>query len=338
MIVDDSALVREVLRELFVREPDLEVVATAPDPIRARELLRTTGVDVITLDVEMPRMNGLAFLETLMAECPIPVVMVSSLTERGSELAMRALELGAVDIVEKPKLDVRAGTFALAAELVAKVRGAASARPRTVRRSAAVASALTANPGFRSTDRLIAIGASTGGTEAILEMMSAFPLAAPGVVIVQHLPLRFSNSFAVRLDRACRVEVRVARDGDRVRPGLALLAPGDCHMRLIRSGAAYLVKLGTEAPIGGHRPAVDALFESTAVAVGQAAVGVLLTGMGADGARGLLAMRRAGAVTIAQNEATCVVFGMPKEAIACGGAQHVLPLEHIAGAALRAVA
>lgn len=337
MIVDDSALMREVLRELFVREPDLEVVAVAADPVRALELLRTQVVDVITLDVEMPRMNGLAFLEQLMTERPVPVVMVSSLTERGSELAMRALELGAIDVVEKPKLDVRAQTFALAAELVTKVRAAASARPRARQRRGPPATAHAA-PAFRSTERVIAIGASTGGTEAIAEVMAAMPLAAPGVVIVQHLPLRFSESFAARLDRESRVEVRVARDGERVRPGLALLAPGDRHMRVIRSGAAYVVKLDEDPPLGGHRPAVDVLFDSTATAVGQAAVGVLLTGMGADGARGMLAMRRAGAMTIAQDEASCVVFGMPKEAIACGGAQQVLPLEQIARAALKAAA
>ncbi len=336
MIVDDSALMREVLRELFIREPDLEVVAVASDPVRAMEILKTVVVDVITLDVEMPRMNGLAFLEQLMSERPVPVVMVSSLTERGSELAMRALEIGAVDVVEKPKLDVRAQTFAMATELVTKVRAASSARPRP-RRQQAPAKA-TAPPGFRSTDRVIAIGASTGGTEAIAEVMAAMPLAAPGVVIVQHLPLRFSESFAVRLDRESRIEVKVARDGDRVRPGLALLAPGERHMRVIRSGATYIVKLDETPPIGGHRPAVDALFDSTATAVGQAAVGVLLTGMGADGARGMLAMRRAGAVTIAQDEASCVVFGMPKEAIALGGAQQVLPLDQIARAALRAAA
>ena len=339
LVVDDSALVRSLLAEIINRQPDMACVGAASDPLVARELIRQLDPDVITLDVEMPNMNGLAFLERLMAARPIPVVMVSSLTARGSELALRALELGAIDIVEKPRLDVKAGTFALADELLRKVRGAASARPRRrIPGPSAAAPDMAAPLAFRTTDRVIAIGASTGGTEAIATVLAGMPLAAPGIVMVQHLPPQFCAGFAERLDRLSRMDVRVAVDGERVTAGLALLAPGDRHMRVVRNGATYVVRLSTEPPLNNHRPAVDVLFDSVATAAGRSAVGVLLTGMGADGARGMLAMRNAGAATIAQDEHSCVVFGMPKEAISRGAAQHVLPLDRITSAALRAAA
>lgn len=337
LIVDDSALMREVLRDILSKHADIEVVATASDPIRAEELLRTHPVDVMTLDIEMPRMNGLDFLENVMrGPRPVPVVMVSTLTAQRSTAALRALELGAVDVVEKPKLDVRVGTFALADELVAKVRAAARSRPHAPASAAASRSRALTFAGTRAANRVIAIGASTGGTEALVQVLSSLPANCPGVVIVQHLPVQFSIGFAERLDRASKLAVRVAKDGDVVTCGEALLAPGDRHLRFERQGRGLVARLGTDGPIGGHRPSVDALFFSVGEAAGANAIAVLLTGMGADGADGMVAMRRAGAVTFAQDEATCVVFGMPREAIARGGAQHVLPLPMIASAALRA--
>jgi two-component system, chemotaxis family, protein-glutamate methylesterase/glutaminase len=351
LIVDDSALMREVLTQLLSTASDLEVVGAAPDPIRAMELIRARDPDVLTLDVEMPRMDGLAFLEQLMRERPMPVVMVSTTTQKGSQLALRALELGAIDVVEKPKLDVRAGTLALSEELIAKVRAAASARPRrpaprapVAPQAGAASSASSASVTavkqsvLRASSRVIAIGASTGGTEALAVLLRQLPADAPALLLVQHMPAKFTGAFAERLNRECRLHVKEARDGDPVRVGCALLAPGDFHMRLVRSGAAFVVRLGQDAPVGLHRPAVDVLFGSCASAGGSACIGVILTGMGADGAAGLLQMRRAGSVTIAQDERTCVVFGMPKEAIARGAVQHVLPLEQISAAMLKVAA
>jgi two-component system, chemotaxis family, protein-glutamate methylesterase/glutaminase len=336
LVVDDSALMRELLSTLLSKHADLEVVGTAADPFSAWNKIQTLKPDVLTLDVEMPKMDGLTFLDKLMRAHPMPVVMVSTLTERGCDTTLRALELGAIDYVTKPKLDVTRSTLELGAEIASKVRAAASARPRRAR-SAVMKAPLQRAPGalLKSTQQVIAMAASTGGTEALREVLCALPRDAPGLVIVQHMPLRFTQAFAQRLDKLCQISVREARDGDRIVPGLALIAPGERHMQVVRSGAVYSVQLNDEPPVGHHRPSADVLFESCARSLGGNAVGVVLTGMGADGARGLHAMKQAGARTIAQDEASCVVFGMPREAILTGSVDHVLPLDRVAEALLR---
>jgi two-component system chemotaxis response regulator CheB len=348
LVVDDSALMRELLVSLLSRDPQIEVVSAVADPVAAVARLKQSPVDVMTLDVEMPRMDGLTFLEKLMRAFPLPVVMISSLTERGAATTFRALELGAVDFVAKPRLDVQSGTVDMAAEIIRKVKGAARARvrPRSYAHlqgaaaAPATAAALTPMPTrdalIKSTHKVIAIGASTGGTEALRELLCALPPDSPGIVIVQHMPARFTQSFAQRLDGLAAVRVREARDGDRILPGHVLIAPGDFHMQVARSGAHYGVRVFSADPVNHHRPSVDILFDSCARYLGANAVGVILTGMGADGAHGLRAMHGAGARTIAQDEATCVVFGMPKEAIALGAVDEVLGIEQIPGALLRA--
>jgi two-component system, chemotaxis family, protein-glutamate methylesterase/glutaminase len=339
-VIDDSALMRELLGQILGHDPEIEVVATAPDPVVGWEKIKATHPDVVTLDVEMPKMDGLKFLDMLMTHYPLPVVMVSSLTESGCETTLRALELGAIDFVTKPKIDMQTGTVALGDELCAKVKAAGKARLQPRRPVAAV----TARPPparggealIKSTHKVLAIGASTGGTEALRAVLTALPSDAPGVVVVQHMPEKFTRSFAERLDGLCKVRVKEAEDNDRVLPGHVLIAPGNYHLEVRRSGANYLARVFQASPVSGHRPSVDVLFDSCSRVLGANAVGVILTGMGADGARGMLAMHRAGARTIAQDEATCVVFGMPREAIACGGVDEVLPLGRIAAAALKA--
>ena len=341
LVVDDSALMRQLLADILNTDAELEVVGTAPDPYVAWDKIKQFAPDVITLDVEMPRMDGLTFLDRLMAHGPRPVVMVSSLTEKGCETTFRAMELGAVDFVTKPKLDVASGTLGLGAELVTKVKAAARAR---VQRRAPRAAAggpdrrAPAAAGFRTTHKVIAIGASTGGCEAIASVLGAFPPDAPGTVAVIHMPEGFTKSYAARLDRSCAVRVSEARDGDRVVPGHVLIAPGGLHTQVVRSGAMTTVRVAPGEPVSRHRPSVDVLFASCARELGPNAAAALLTGMGDDGARGLLAMRKAGAHTIAQDEATCVVFGMPKEAIALGGAKEVLPLDRVPDHLVRAAA
>jgi len=335
LIVDDSVLMRGLLREIFSKQPDMEVVGVAPDAYTALAQIATLSPDVITLDVEMPGMNGLAFLEKLMRERPIPVVMVSSLTAKGAETTLRALSLGAVDFATKPRVDVAKGTVEMADELGQKVRNAVRARPRRAHESSTTVRAVSPVAlGLRGRRSLIAIGASTGGTEALVSVLSRLPADGPGVVIVQHLPALFTKALAERLDERSPLNVREARHGDLITPGVALLAPGDKHLEVVRQGPRFCVALSSAPAVNRHRPSVDVLFESCARVVGANAVGVLLTGMGADGAKGLLALRQRGARTIAQNEATCVVFGMPKEAIALGAAEVVAPLDAIAEAIL----
>jgi len=339
VVVDDSALMRQALTLLLQRDHAIEVVGTAADPYIARQKIRALNPDVITLDVEMPRMDGLTFLEELMQDRPVPVVMVSSLTQAGCDTALRALELGAVDVVAKPQVDLRERLEEVAQEVAGKVRAAAGARVRprpagAPRRQEPAAPRPPAGAMIRTTERVIAVGASTGGTEALKEFLTMLPADAPGVVIVQHMPERFTRSFAERCDELCTVRVREAQDGDRMLVGHALIAPGNHHLTLCRNGAQYFVRVHSGPPVNRHRPSVDVLFDSVAACAGRNAVGILMTGMGADGARGLLAMRAAGARTIAQDEATCVVFGMPREAIALGAAEAVLPLPRIAPAAL----
>ena len=341
LIVDDSAVMRQILKEILSRDSSLEVVGAASDPLLARDKVLRLQPDVMTLDVEMPRMDGLTFLEKLMRAHPMPVVMISSLTERGCETTLRALELGAVDFVSKPKVDVADGTVELAGEILEKVKAAASAKFGLLRKKPAspdVPKNPALKPLLKTTHQVIAVGASTGGTEALREFLEPLPPDSPGIVIVQHMPEKFTRSFADRLNSLCRVRVKEAEDGDRILPGHALLAPGNYHMEVLRSGAEYRVRVFTADPVNRHRPSVDVLFHSCARYLGANAVGVILTGMGADGARGLLEMRQAGARTIAQDEASCVVFGMPKEAIALGAAQEVLPLSQIPGCAMRMAA
>ncbi len=340
LVVDDSALMRQLITEILRSDPELEVVGSAGDPYAAWDKIKQVSPDVLTLDVEMPRMDGLTFLERIMGHRPIPVVMVSSLTERNCDTTFRALELGAVDFVTKPKLDVATKTIALAGELVTKVKAASRARVRPgAPRAAASPAVRTAGAGgLRTTHKVIAIGASTGGCEAIATVLGGMPADAPGIVSVIHMPEGFTKSFAARLDRSCAVRVSEARDGDRVVPGHALIAPGGYHLEVARSGAMTTVRVRPGEPVNRHRPSVDVLFNSCARELGPNVTGAILTGMGDDGARGLVAMRRAGARTYAQDEATCVVFGMPKEAIAMGGADEVLPLTRVAEHLLRSAA
>ena len=328
LCVDDSALVRGLMTEIINSQPDMEVVATAPDPLVARELIKRHNPDVLTLDVEMPRMDGLDFLEKLMRLRPMPVVMVSSLTERGGEITLRALELGAIDFVTKPKLGIRDGLLEYTDLIADKIRAASRAKLRapTPHAAAAAPAPMLRRP-LSSSEKLVIVGASTGGTEAIREVLQPLPPDSPAILITQHMPAGFTRSFAQRLDALCAVTVREAVHGERVLPGHVYLAPGgEMHMRLGRSGANYVIELEASEPVNRHRPSVDVLFNSAAVAAGKNAIGVILTGMGKDGATGMLAMHRAGAHTIAQDEASCVVFGMPREAIAIGAASEVVPL------------
>ncbi|WP_444634982.1 protein-glutamate methylesterase/protein-glutamine glutaminase [Cupriavidus oxalaticus] len=328
LCVDDSALIRSLMTEIINSQPDMEVVGTAPDPLVARDLIKRLNPDVLTLDVEMPRMDGLDFLERLMRLRPMPVLMVSSLTERGSEITMRALELGAVDFVTKPKLGIRDGLIEYTDTIADKLRAASRARVRAAAQPAPGASApapILRSP-LLSTEKLIILGASTGGTEAIKEFLMPLPPDSPAVLIVQHMPAGFTRSFAQRLDGLCRITVKEAEHGERVLPGHAYIAPGDSHLRLARSGANYVAHLSQEAPVNRHRPSVDVLFDSAAEHGGKNVIGVILTGMGKDGARGMLRMREAGAYNLAQDEHTCIVFGMPKEAIATGGVHEIVPL------------
>jgi two-component system chemotaxis response regulator CheB len=341
LVVDDSALMRQLITEILESDPGIDVVGTAADPFIAREKILKLNPDVLTLDVEMPRMDGLLFLEKLMAGRPMPVVMLSSLTEKGCETTMRALELGAIDFITKPKLDVVTGMSEIARAIVEKVKQAS--RANVQRRSVLATRAAYDGPKpsttealLASTHKVIAIGGSTGGTEALLDVLAAFPPDAPGTVALIHMPEGFTKSYAQRLDRHCRIRVKEAEDGDRILPGHALLAAGNFHMEVQRSGATYGVRVFSAPPVSRHRPSVDVLFHSCARVLGKNGVGVILTGMGNDGAEGLAAMHSTGAMTFAQDEASCVVFGMPKEAIAKGGVRHVLPLKRIASEALAA--
>ncbi|AJE04512.1 chemotaxis protein [Geobacter pickeringii] len=339
LVVDDSALIRSLLTEIINSQPDMEVVGVAPDPLVAREKIKALNPDVLTLDVEMPRMDGLVFLEKLMRLRPMPVVMISSLTEKSSFITLHALELGAVDYITKPKLDIRSGIMEYAREIADKIRIAARARlkrpgpghiQRTVEPKQGADAVLPARSRcFAGTEKVIVIGASTGGTEALRELLATLPADFPGILITQHMPEAFTRTFAKRLDGACRLSVKEAEHGDRILPGHAYLAPGNRHLLLARSGANYVAELADGPPVNRHRPSVDVLFRSAANSAGNNAVGVILTGMGDDGADGMAEMRQAGAFTIAQDEESCVVFGMPKEAIARGGVAEVVSLPEI---------
>jgi two-component system chemotaxis response regulator CheB len=328
LIVDDSALVRQLLTDILSRSPAIEVVGAAQDPFVARDMIKQLRPDVITLDVEMPRMDGLTFLDNLMRLHPLPTIMVSSLTQAGADATLEALALGAVDFVAKPKIDVAHGLSAYADEIVAKVLAAGRSKPR----SRSAQSAKPATPrvlSYRTTDRLIAIGASAGGTEAIRVVLESMPANAPGIVITQHIPAEFSRAFAERMDRTCAMAVCEAREGQQVVPGHVFIAPGGRHLRIERSGARWICRLGDDAPVSRHRPSVDALFRSVASAAGHNAVAAILTGMGDDGARGLLELHDNGVRTLAQDEATSVVWGMPGAAVKAGAVDEILPLDRI---------
>ena len=336
LIIDDSALVRALLTRILGADPALQVIGTAPDAFIAREKIKTLNPDVLTLDVEMPRMDGLQFLRNLMRLRPMPVVMCSSLTERGADVTLAALELGAIDFVTKPKVDVAHALEAYAAELINKVKVAAVARVRPVfARSVApnqtdIAPIVRPELRFRTTDQIVAIGASTGGTEAVREVLRRMPADSPGMVITQHIPRAFSAPFAARLNACSQLSVQEAEDGALILPGHAYIAPGDRHLTVEFDGARYRCRLRDDAPVNRHRPSVDVLFRSVAEQVGRNAVGVILTGMGADGARGLKEMRSRGAHTIAQDEKSSVVWGMPGAAVALGAVDCILPIERIA--------
>jgi two-component system chemotaxis response regulator CheB len=338
VVVDDSALVRSLLAEIINRQSDMECVGAASDPFVAREMIRNLDPDVITLDVEMPRMDGIDFLSKLMRLRPMPVVMVSTLTERGAEVTLRALELGALDFVAKPKIGVADGMRALAADITEKIRIASCARVQrssaSLNAGAAEGPAVPAAPvkamGRLSTEKIVFIGASTGGTEATKEVLTHLPPDAPAVVITQHMPAGFTKSYAARLDGLCKIRVKEASDGERVLPGHAYIAPGGQHLSVERSGANYLARVQAGEPVNRHMPSVEVLFKSAARVVGPNAVAIMLTGMGADGAKAMKEMRDAGSFNVCQDEASCVVFGMPREAIAAGAADEVLPLTRIA--------
>jgi len=341
LIVDDSAVVRKILSIGLSKDSDIEVVGTAPDPFVARDKIISLRPDVITLDVEMPRMDGISFLQRLMAYYPLPVIMVSSLTQAGCETTLRALEVGALDFVAKPSLDVSKGLAEIIQELAEKVKEAATVKVgkkissgSTGTKDIAGKPTQASHALIKSTHKIVAIGASTGGTEALKEVLVQMPANAPGILIVQHMPQMFTKSFADRLNSLCAIEIREAKDGDSIIPGLALIAPGNYHMQLRRNGARYFVSTNQEPPVRRHRPSVEVLFESVAKYAGSNAIGVIMTGMGDDGAAGLLKMRESGAETIAQDEESCVVFGMPKEAIKLGAAKEIVSLHKITPAIL----
>lgn len=337
LIVDDSAMMRGVLKEIINSHADLEVVGMAPEPITARDMIKQLNPDVLTLDVEMPRMNGLEFLEKLMRLRPMPVLMVSALTEKGNEVTLKALELGAIDFINKPRIGQFEGMKDQIAEIGEKIR--AAARARVHRRALGSESVAAPQPlsgtYLGTTEKLVFVGASTGGTEALKELLSRMPASAPGMLITQHMPETFTNSFAQRLNGLSAMTVKEAGDNERILPGHAYVAPGHSHLLVKRNGAGYYyTELSKADPVNRHRPSVDVLFNSAAGVAGPNALGVILTGMGKDGAQGLLAMRQARAYTIAQDEASCVVFGMPKAAIELGAAMEVAALRDIAGRVL----
>lgn len=339
MVVDDSAVVRQTLTDLLNSDDELEVIASAADPYIAAEKLRDFIPDVITLDIEMPKMDGLTFLRKLMEQHPIPVVICSSLASEGSDTALKALELGAVDIITKPKIGTKQFLEESRIHICDVVKAASMAKLKKKTVSPLIQPKLTADAVLKksnnksmieTTEKVIVVGASTGGTEALRYFLEAFPLDSPGIIVVQHMPENFTKAFAKRLDSYCKITVKEAENGDSVIRGRALIAPGNYHMLLKRQGAKYIVEIKTGPLVSRHRPSVDVLFRSAAQYAGKNAIGVIMTGMGDDGAKGMLEMKDAGAFTIAQDEKTCVVYGMPNEAVKLGGVDKILPLEEIA--------
>ena len=335
LVVDDSALIRSLLAEIIKQAPDLELVGAAPDAYVAKEMVMKLKPDVITLDIEMPKVDGLTFLDKLMKARPTPVIMISTLTQKGADATLRSLELGAIDFIAKPKLDVAKGIGEYQDEIVAKIRVAAKTRPRQRPRSSAEIKAIPVQ--YSGTETIVGIGASTGGTEAIRQVLEQLSPAFPATVITQHMPPNFTKSFAQRLNALCKINVHEAKDGERILPGNAYIAPGDKHMRIIRSGADYRVKLDDGPLVSGHKPSVDVMFASLAETVGKNTIATILTGMGKDGAAGMLALRDAGAITMAQDEASCVVYGMPRAAVEIGATKHIIPLDKMSKALSQAV-
>lgn len=345
MIVDDSALVRQVITQAIAHDPSIEVIATAQDPVFALEKMKNNWPDVLIVDIEMPRMDGLTFLKKIMAEHPTPVIICSSLAEQGAQVTMEAMAAGAVNIITKPKIALKSFLEDSANDIISAIKAAACANISALRRmtnhpalapvpAKVSADAMIPNSHigarmFSTTDKLIAIGTSTGGTQALEAVLTRLPAVCTGIVIVQHMPENFTAMFAARLNGICQMEIREGKDGDRVRPGLALIAPGGKHMMVKRSGAQYSVEVKDGPLVNRHKPSVDVLFRSVAQVAGKNAMGIIMTGMGDDGARGLKEMHDVGASTIAEDESTCVVFGMPKEAIKLGGVSKVTPLDRI---------
>ncbi|MEY4719779.1 MAG: hypothetical protein RL563_2397 [Pseudomonadota bacterium] len=331
LIVDDSALIRQMLTQIFNSAEDIEVVGTAGDPLIARDKIKALNPDVVTLDVEMPRMDGLTFLRNLMRLRPMPVVMISTLTAKGAEVTLEALSLGAVDFVAKPKANVVSSLQEYADELISKVRMAAKAQVRPLEtKFQSNQTVQVVKKHFRTTDRIIAVGSSTGGTEALKEVVKRMPNNAPAMVVTQHLPVAFSSSFARHVNDSSEMNACIAQDGQLILPGNIYIAPGDHHLKVARDGARYICKLDDGPPVNRHKPSVEVLFRSIAENVGKNAIGVMLTGMGSDGAKAMLEMNEAGAINIVQDQASSIVWGMPGEAYKLGAAHHVLPLNQIA--------
>lgn len=335
LVVDDSALIRSLLSEIIAQAPDIELVGAAPDAYVAKDMVMKLKPDVITLDIEMPKVDGLTFLDKLMKARPTPVLMISTLTEKGADATIRSMELGAIDFIAKPKLDVVKGIGAYQEEIIQKIRTAAATTPKA---RAKTASNVTPIPiQYSGTETIVGIGASTGGTEAIRQVLEQLSPAFPATVITQHMPPSFTKSFAQRLDGLCKINVHEAKDNERILPGNAYIAPGDKHMEIVKSGADYRISLNDGPLVSGHKPAVDVMFESLAKVVGKNVVATVLTGMGSDGAKGLLSLFKAGAITMVQDEASCVVYGMPRVAVELGATKHIIPLEKMGKALTKAV-
>ncbi|WP_371194364.1 chemotaxis response regulator protein-glutamate methylesterase [Glaciecola sp. SC05] len=335
LVVDDSALIRSLLSEIIRQDPDLELVGAAPDAFVAKEMVMKFNPDVITLDIEMPKVDGLTFLDRLMKARPTPVLMISTLTEKGAEATIRSLEIGAIDFIAKPKLNVAHGIAQYQHEIVQKIKIAAASKPRA--RTPSVAKSAAIPISYRGTETIVGIGASTGGTEAIRHVLERLSPAFPATVITQHMPPNFTRSFAQRLDGLCKINVHEAKDGERLLPGNAYIAPGDRHLEVVRHGADYRIRLIDGPLVSGHKPSVDVMFASLAKVAGNNTIATVLTGMGKDGAKGLLALSQAGAITMAQDEDSCVVYGMPKAAVEIGATTNVVSLDNMSMTLTKAV-
>lgn len=335
LVVDDSSLIRSLLSEIIHQDPDLELAGCAPDAFIAKDMVVKLRPDVITLDIEMPKVDGLTFLDRLMKARPTPVLMISTLTEKGADATIRSLEIGAIDFIAKPKIDVARGIGEYQQEIVQKIKIAAASKPKARSKTKASSEAIPLS--YQGTETIVGIGASTGGTEAIRQVLEKLSPAFPATVVTQHMPPSFTRSFAERLNGICRVNVHEAKDGERLLPGNVYIAPGDKHLEVVRHGADYRIRLDDGPLVSGHKPAVDVMFASLAKVAGNNTIATVLTGMGKDGAKGLLALKESGAITMAQDEASCVVYGMPKAAVEIGATSNIFPLEKMSLALSKAV-